>query len=281
MNFGYLIVVSENETHDYLKMAYALALSIKNTQKPGYDKVALVIDKKSKLRKIKSHWVFDQIIEWSDETFWDGRSWMDKLSPWEYTVCLDADMLFLRDYSHWIDYFVENCELHIPSRAYTYRGHEITDDFYRKTFTANDLPNLYSFYTFFKKDSNLAKDFFELGRYIIKNSNEFKNIFLNKHKPTVVGTDEAFALSSKILGIEQQISYPLEFPRVVHMKPMIQDWPWPTDLWTYQVGFYLNLKGQLKIGNFQQYDIFHYVEKELMTDEYVSILEEILWKKQS
>jgi hypothetical protein len=63
------------------------------------------------------------------------------------------------------------------------------------------------------------------------------------------------------------------------MKPMVQDWPWSTDLWTYQVGFYLNLQGHLKIGNFQQYDIFHYVEKDLITDEYVSILEEILWKK--
>lgn len=281
MNFGYLIVVSESDKHDYLKLAYALALSIKNTQKPGYDKVALVIDKKTKLRKIKSHWVFDQIIEWSDETFWDGRSWMDKLTPWEYTVCLDADMLFLRDYSHWIDYFIENSELYIPSKAYTYRGNEVTTDFYRKTFTANELPNLYSFYTFFKKDSEIARDFFELGRYIIKHPNEFKNIFLGKNKPTIVGTDEAFALSSKILGIDQQISYPLDFPRVVHMKPMVQDWPWPTDLWTYQVGFYLNLQGQLKIGNFQQYDIFHYVEKDLITDEYVGILEEILWKKQS
>ena len=279
MNFGYLIVVSETKSVDYLKMAYALAMSIKNTQKPGYDKVALVIDKKTRLRKIKNHWVFDKIIEWSDEEFWDGRSWMDQLTPWDHTVCLDADMLFLRDYSHWVDYFVENCELYIPSKAYTYRGHVITNDFYRKTFTGNELPNLYSFYTFFKKDSALAKEFFELGRYIIKNPNEFKNIFLGKIKPNIVGTDEAFALSSKILGIDQQISYPLEFPRVVHMKPMVQDWPWSTDLWTYQVGFYLNLQGHLKIGNFQQYDIFHYVEKDLITDEYVSILEEILWKK--
>lgn len=279
MNFGYLIVVSETKNVNYLKMAYALAMSIKNTQKPGYDKVALVIDKKTRLRKIKNHWVFDKIIEWSDEEFWDGRSWMDQLTPWDHTVCLDADMLFLRDYSHWVDYFIKNCELYIPSKAYTYRGQVITNDFYRKTFTGNELPNLYSFYTFFKKDSSLAKEFFELGRYIIKNPNEFKNIFLGKIKPKIVGTDEAFALSSKILGIDQQISYPLEFPRVVHMKPMVQDWPWSTDLWTYQVGFYLNLQGHLKIGNFQQYDIFHYVEKDLITDEYIGILEEILWKK--
>lgn len=279
MNFGYLIFVSHNDSVDYVKLAYALAISIKNTQKQGYDQVALVIDDKSKLEKLKSPWVFDQVIEWNKETFWNGRSWMDKLTPWEYTVCLDSDMLFLRDYSHWIDYFVENCELYIPSKAYTYRGQEITNDFYRKAFTANDLPNLYSFYTFFKRDSTEVCEFFELARFIIKNPVEFKNLFLNKHKPTVVGTDEAFSLSARILGIEDDIAYSLDFPRIVHMKPMVQEWPWNSDQWTYQVSFYLDCYGKLKIGNFQQHDIFHYVEKDLMTDECISILEEVLWKQ--
>ena len=38
MTFGYLIVVSKNDSVDYLKLAYALALSIKNTQQKGFDK---------------------------------------------------------------------------------------------------------------------------------------------------------------------------------------------------------------------------------------------------
>ena len=111
MSFGYLIIVSKHETIDYLKLAYALALSIKNTQKEGFDKVALVIDDATRVKELKSSWVFDHVIEWSQETFWDGRSWMDQLSPWDNTVCLDADMLFFRDYSHWIEYFIENTEL--------------------------------------------------------------------------------------------------------------------------------------------------------------------------
>lgn len=279
MNFGYLIVISENAEADYLRMAYALALSIKNTQKQGYDKVALVIDTKKRLEAIKSPWVFDRVIEWSDQAGWDGRSWMDKLSPWEHTVCLDADMLFTTDYSHWINYFVENCELYIPAVAYTYRGDVITNDFYRKSFTANNLPNLYSFYTFFKKHSTQADEFFNLGRFIIKHPTEFKNVFLTKRKPAVVGTDEAFALSAKLLNISDAISYPLQFPRVVHMKPMVQDWPWDSEKWTYQIGFYLNTLGNLKIGNFRQNDIFHYVEKDLITDEMISILEGVAWKK--
>jgi hypothetical protein len=279
MNFGYLIVVSTHTDVDYATLAYGLALSIKNTQKQGYDKVALVVDDVAQLDRFTDKWVFDHIIEWDQETFWDGRSWMDTLTPFDHTVCLDADMLFFRDYSHWIDYFIKNSELYVANNAYTYRDELVTSDEYRKAFTHNKLPNLYSFWTFFKKDSALAKEFFTLGRYILKNPVEFSNGFLSEYKPKVVGTDEAFALSAKILGIEDEIAYPLAFPKVVHMKPMVQNWPWPADKWMDHVGFYFNRKGQLKIGNFQQDNIVHYVEKDKVDSEVINILEEIAWKK--
>ena len=279
MNFGYLIFVATNDTIDYTKLAYALALSIKTTQKPGYDKVALVTDDLKSVKKLNSPWVFDEVIEWKQEKGWDGRSWMDKLSPWEYTVCLDSDMLFLRDYSHWIDYFVKNSELYVANKSYTYRGDRVTSDYYRKTFTKNDLPNLYSFYTFFKNNSNLATEFFDLARYIIKNPIEFSNTFLINYKPKIIGTDEAFALSAKILDIQDQIAYELDFPRVLHMKGQIQNFPWPAEVVSNHVGFYLDSTANLKIGNYQQTDIVHYVEKDKITPEMINILEEKVWKK--
>jgi hypothetical protein len=277
MNFGYLIFVAAHPDIDYTKLAYAAALSIKNTQREGYDKVALVITDKTLLDNLKSPWVFDQVIEWPEQTFWDGRSWMDQLTPWDYTVCIDADMLFIRDYSHWIDYFVENTELYVANRAYTFRGEVITSDAYRKAFTKNDLPNLYSMWTFFKKGS--GEEFFELARQIFINPQEFKNLYLSNHIPKVIGTDEAFALSAKLLDIDSEIAYPLDFPKVVHLKPQVQNWPWDADRVTDQAGFYLKSNGSLKIGNYQQTDIIHYVEKDIITEELISMLEEIVWKK--
>jgi len=279
MNFGYLLIVSHSDTVDYLQLAYGLALSIKNTQKPGYDKVALVIDDVEKINELNSPWVFDHVIDWDEQTFWNGRSWMDQLSPFEYTVCLDVDMLFTRDYSHWIDYFVENCDLYVANKVYTYRGDIVTDRSYRKTFDANNLPDLYSMWTFFRKDTTLVKHFFDLGRDIIQNPVEFANIFLTAHKPKIMGTDEVFALAAQILDIADDIAYPLEFPRLVHMKPLVQNWPWPANKWSDHVGFYLNKKGQLKIGNYQQNDIVHYVEKNKIDRELTHILEEIAWKQ--
>jgi hypothetical protein len=201
------------------------------------------------------------------------------LSPFTHTVCIDADMLFLRDYSHWIDYFIENKDLYISNKSFTYRGEEISNDFYRKAFTKNHIPNLYSMFTFFKKNTDIATEFFILGRYILKNPTEFKNLYMTDHKPKVLGTDEAFALAAQILDIADDIAYPLEFPRLIHMKPLIQNWPWPANKWSDHVGFYLNKKGQLKIGNYQQNDIVHYVEKNKIDRELTHILEEIAWKQ--
>lgn len=279
MNFGYLLIVNQSDSVDYLRMAYALALSIKNTQKQGYDKVALVINDKQLLVDLKSPWVFDHVIEWSDKVYWDGRSYMDLLSPFDNTVCLDVDMLFVRDYSHWIDYFVENSELYVCNSALTYRGEIITGDFYRKAFVKNNLPNFYSFYTFFKKESQQSKEFFSLVRHITEFPNEFSNIYLEKYKPNILGTDEIFSLAASILGIQDDISYELPFPKVVHLKPMVQNWPWPADHVDHHVGLYLDKTGKLKIGNYQQSAIVHYVIKDFISDENLNILEEIAWMK--
>lgn len=279
MNFGYLIVVSKSDDVDYASLAYGLALSIKNTQREGYDKVALVIDDKTELERFESPWVFDEVIEWDKETFWDGRSWMDELSPFEYTVCLDADMVFVRDTSHWVEYFIENSELYVSNKAYTYRGDIVTSDYYRQAFVKNELPNLYSFYTFFKKNSKLAKEFFNLGRSIIKNPVEYSNLFLANYKPKILGTDEAFALAAKILDIVDKIAYPLEFPKVAHLKSQVQNVPLIGDILSNHIGFYFDSNGQIKIGNYQQYDIVHYVEKDKMDKEVISQMELIAWNK--
>lgn len=272
MNFGYLIVISNTGDYDYFPMAEALCYSIKTTQKPGYEKVALVVDNLDKIRATHdSTAMFDHVIEWNQETFWNGRSWMDQLSPFDFTVCLDADMLFMEDYSQWIDYFIDNCDLYVANRAYTFKGDIVSENYYRAAFRDNDIPDLYSFYTFFKKNKLICNDFFTLGRIILENSTEFSSLYFSKRQPKILGTDEIFGLSAKILGIEDQISFPLAFPRISHIKPMIQNWGLKTNKVSDVVGFYLNDQGKMKIGNYQQSHIVHYVEKDFISDEILTM----------
>ena len=51
-------------------------------------------------------------------------------------------MLFLTDISHWWKYFAKN-DVGFITNVLDYRSNLITSDFYRKTFTANDPPNIY------------------------------------------------------------------------------------------------------------------------------------------
>jgi len=263
VSFGYLIIVSDDGINDYHAMAHLLALSIKRTQKAGYDNVALITDNEKKFNLYKTLWAFDKVEYWDKQSYWDGRSYMNKLSPWKHTVCLDADMIFMRDTSHWIDYFVDNCEMYVASNVLTYRNELVTSDYYRKTYKENNLPNLYSAYTFFKKESYMVRNFFDLVQAITNQKEEFKNMFLEKEKPAELGTDEIFSLAAQILDIQDQMSYPLEFPKFVHMKPMVQNLKKPIFKWSRDIGFYANNIDDYKIGSFHQYDILHYVEKDL------------------
>ncbi len=277
--FGYLIIVSKHETHNYHRLAHALALSIKKTQPVGYDNVAIVTDDENWMPILRNIWVFDKIQFWNQETHWDGRSWMDQLSPWDDTVCLDADMLFMSDYSHWIDKLRNFTDLYVTNGAYNFRGDKIKSDFYRKTFTKNNLPDLYSAFTFFKKDSDISKEFFKFVRYITKYPTEFKNLLLDVDVGTPIGTDEAFALASKFLGITDQIAFDLGFPRIVHMKANVQDCSLVDENWIRYLKFYLNRAAELKIGNYSQTDIVHYVNKDIITVDEINTYNRINRKR--
>jgi hypothetical protein len=49
-----------------------------------------------------------------------------------------------------------------------------------------------------------------------------------------------------------------------------------TERWQDKVGVYLNSELQLKIGNYKQSGIFHYTEKDFVTDEIINTYEEYL-----
>lgn len=274
MNFGYLIFVKKNENYDYLSLAYLLAISIKLTQPKGYEKIALVTDDTKGIHKLKSPWIFNDVIHADLPEFWDCRSFMYDYSPFETTVCLDADMIFNRDISHIIDYYRENYSVGLVKNVVDYRQNLITNNFCRKAFTENNIPSVYSLFSFFQKN-NKAEQFFNLVKDITQFPKEFKNLYFKKYKPDVLGTDEIFGITSKILDYPIQLEDNLL--SVLHMKGEIQNWNVPSNKVTNKVGFYVDRDLNVKIGVFKQTDIIHYVEKDIITEEIISLYEQKLW----
>ena len=156
---GYLVIAqntkdSDGNTINYIRMAYALALSIKHTQK-GVNNVSVAVVNKKDV-PTHYHYVFDEIVELPFEDDAKMADWKINnkwkyyhCTPYEQTVILDTDMLFMSDVSHWWEYLTQ-WDMMATTRVKTYRGNTVVDHHYRKTFQPNLLPNVPNFKTFSK-----------------------------------------------------------------------------------------------------------------------------------
>lgn len=275
---GYLIL-AQNSKDDYIRLACALAFSIKATQ-GDINSVSLVTDVPDAVPK-NYRSVFDHIIEipWFDDALkseWkiENRWKIYHVTPYDQTVLLDADMLFLSDVSNWWQYLEKNYDLCICRDVITYRNEPVTNRYYRRVFENNNLPDVYSAFTYFKK-SETAELFWKWVEVIAKNWQKFYSLYLTKDKPKNLSMDVVFALAVKITGLESQILSSTGYPRFVHMKSQVQNWHSSTDDWMTHVGVYLNKKGSLKIGNYQQNEIVHYTEKKFLNDDVLTVFENL------
>jgi hypothetical protein len=272
MSKGFLIYAKGS---DYLKQAYLCTLSIK-ASKNSYP-VTIVTDDVSRVTTD----VYDNVIEvpWKDNDttrYQTSSRWKNyHATPYDETIVLDSDVLVLQNIDKWWE-FLEKYDIFFPSRVYTYRNELVTSDYYRKAFVVNHLPNLYSGFHYFKK-SDKSKEFFEWLELISNNWELFYGKMCSEYYPKVPSFDISVAIASKILGVEHVITNKkIDFLRFTHMKPRLQGWNYPKDLWTNQVGVYLRPNLDLIIGNFYQTGIFHYVENEFVTSNMIECYENAL-----
>ena len=276
MSKGFLIYAHDSNLKKYTKCAYALALSIKK-HVPNAS-ISLVTN--NDLPK-KYSIVFDNIIPipWKNfdlnSTYKVEDRWkLYHCSPYDETILMDADMLVLSDIGYWWDY-LNQYSLFFVSEVKDYRNKNITSRYYRRAFDSNQLPNFYSGITYFKKQE-FSKDFFKWVEDISNNWELFYGKYVSVNYPKVPSMDVNVSLASKILNCEDQVSHKNAPVTFTHMKPMIQNWENTTDSWQDSIGSYFNSRCELKIGNYQQYGVFHYTEYSFLTDYMISLLEQSL-----
>ena len=169
MSRGFCLLAQNNDTTDYVRQAYALAVSL-HKHNVG-QKISLITND-----DVPVEWqsVFDQIItipwtDQADESKWkiQNRWKVYHASPYDETIVLEADMMITSDITHWWKELSKR-ELFFVSNVKTYRDEVVTSRFYRKTFDANELPNLYSALHYFRK-GDTAKQFYILLEIIIAN----------------------------------------------------------------------------------------------------------------
>lgn len=271
MSKGFL-TIAQNGQYDYVKMAYILAMSLKLSQNE-YDNLTVLVNENEEIdeRYLK---VFDNVIEIEKpESQWKvDNKWMYyDLTPYDETIVLDCDMIFLHDIGTWWK-CLEDKEIEFATRTRNYRGDITTSDYYRTTFTSNKLPNLHTALFYFKKTQDI-ENYFKLVKIMFENWQAFYDKFL-KNAPRFLSGDVIYALAAKIYFDRKWDSF-LEF---THMRSRLQDDDifdnWNTELTSFFTKYHG--KPELKINNFNQIYPFHYIQKNFITEEVVEFYEETL-----
>ena len=275
MSDGFCLLAQNNSEVDYIKQAYALAVSIHKFNK---DQNVSLITNDEVPEEYKS--VFDKIISipWTDQA--KGSDWKIEnrwkvyhASPYDHTIVMDVDMLVLHDVTHWWQELKKR-NLFFVSNVKNYRNENVTTRFYRKTWDENNLPNLYSAFYYFKK-SDEAHEFFKLLEIIMINWELFYGRYAGNYYQKWCSMDLSCSIASKILDNTLDITEPNSFITFTHMKPHCQSWHEVPSKWTTVLGGYLTKDKTLMIGNFLQRNILHYVEPEFLTDRLITRLESV------
>lgn len=272
MSKGFCLLAQNNDKTNYVRQAYALALSLHRYNKN--QKISLITND-----TIPDEYqdVFDQIIPipWSDnaaESEWkiENRWKVYHASPYEETIVLEADMLITSNIEHWWTELSKR-ELFFVSNVRSYRDEKITNNFYRKTFVANNLPNLYSALHYFKK-GDIAKEFYTLLEIAVNNWALFYSKYAPDEYQKWCSIDLCASIVSKILGNEKEITDKDSYITFTHMKPRLQGWYNVPEKWTKVIGRYYTDDGKLFLGNYLQTNVLHYVEDEFLTDAVIEKL---------
>ena len=175
-----------------------------------------------------------------------------EVSPYDYTIKLEADMYIPRNIDHWWD-VLKYRDIVVSSTIRNFMQ-EISDvRVYRRFMDDNNLPDVYNAITYFKK-SDVAKQFFNVVRDIFENWEEYKKI-LKCNQTEIVTTDWVYSIACHIMGVEKTTMPTFTEMSMVHMKAFVNNSV--TDNWT-DTFVYECLPDQIRVQTVPQQYPFHY-----------------------
>jgi len=272
MNKGFLTIAQSGQ-HDYVRMAYGLAMSLKISQSM-YSNLTVVVNEGEELPD-KYLDVFDNVIymkkpeePWKIQNKWKYYD----ITPYDETICLDCDMLFFHDILTWWE-CLEDKTLEFATYTVNYKSKVTTSDYYRRVYTINNLPNLHTALFYFKKTKE-NEEYFKLVRNIFENWEAYYERFF-KTPPKFLSGDVSYSLAAKLFFNRKWNN---EFLTFTHMRSRLQAEDifenWHKELTTFFTDYFT--KPQLKINNINQMYPFHYIKKDFLTDEVIELYENTL-----
>ena len=260
---------------EYVKLAYMLSLSLKLTYQSGG--LSIVV---SNLNDVDEDmkWAFDAIVKIPQPegvaNFYN-RSFFFEASPYDYTMALDADMVFSKNIDPWWELLDKRPV--VMGTALTYRNKLITNRQFREVFDRARLYDAYSACFMFDK-SKKSKELFELMKDLFVNWNKWRGILPTPFCLTQdATTDVSLGIATKALGLKS--AYLGWRPKFIHLKPELQDnaldeWVDPKICLSPQPYSYVAERSIIEIGRIKQIYPVHYFKKECTTDDRIKLMKE-------
>lgn len=253
MSRGFVIVAESTPKTNYLSCAEALAFSLKQVM-PSCSVTVLTNDSTDCP-------YFDNVIGVTPQFVTvdpykisnDIQAYT--LSPYEYTIKLEADIFVPRSIEHWWDVLC-NRDVVVSSTIRNFKG-EISDcRVYRKFIDDNMLPDVYNAITYFRK-SEIAGEFFEVVKNVLENWSAYK-CELKCNTQEEPSTDWAYAIACHIIGVEKTTLPGFTEMSMTHMKQFVNGLP--SENWT-DVLVHEFVRGAFRVNTFTQSYPFHYHHK--------------------
>jgi hypothetical protein len=273
MSKGFVVLAKNTADTDYVKQAYVLALSILATQ----TETAISIVTNDNVPEEYQE-VFDQIIPipWEDRVssrYVAEHRWkIYHVTPYDETIVLDTDMIFLQDINDWW-WYCQDHELLFCTSALNYKGDVIENSIYRKTFIQNNLPSPYFALHYFKK-SERAEYFYKTLEFVVNNWAWCYGKLASEHYQNWLSMDLAAAIAVELCGYHSSVDVcsPLKF---VHMKAGVQGWHPVPSSWRNTIPYSYTKSGDLTVGNIRQHHLFHYVEDKFIDIDIIKKLKKL------
>ena len=259
MSKGFVWFAQNNDQVDYVKLSIELAKSIKQFNKEN--KVCVITDENSKFQNeaVDIVKVLKQDDSHTHKIKWANEYKVFDITPFKYTIKLEADMLWTINTDWWWHYLWQH-DLVFSVNCRNYRDKIVQDTVYRQLFVKNKLPNIYNGLMYFRK-SKQSQKFFQLTEYITKNWSEVKTKMLINCHDKYPSTDVVFALAYRMLDPTNKNLIDYEWFKFLHHKPAINNLDRMRDQNNY---LYPNSTGDaIYLGDKRVSRVWHYFDKEI------------------
>jgi hypothetical protein len=282
MSRGFITIGIDTED-DRIKYSYALALSIKQCDPDS--EFCLVVDKDASDKvPEKYHHAFDYIVElpFGNTAYKDGFHGMNlwqllHCSPFEETIYVDSDTMFknINIETLW-DQF-ETYDLAISSIARTYRDY-LTNKVYRFEIEMHyELPQLYNNLIYFKRDSQLAIEWFKMADPVFQNWRQVYQTMFKEKKPLTFDKNLLANITTHLCDIENLVSCPINNLYDFHN---LSQRHWGEDIpenWTDMLNYWYTDQHKLMIENsVVNSGIIHYQDENFLTEDIIDAIKAVV-----